>query len=206
MTKLITKGFKRYKKNKIQRSNTVKSKPNYVGLLMGFLKILVPSVVLMFILRGFIFIPVRVDGKSMQNNLHQGDMIVMEKFSSIKRFDVIVFQAENGAILIKRVIGLPGDRIRYENDQLYVNGQPVEEPFLNKNLKKDHEQVPYTTNFDTKELLNEEKLPSNAYFVLGDNRRMSKDSRSFGAVKSNAIMGKAQAVYYPFKHVKIIPR
>jgi signal peptidase I len=184
----------------------VKSKRNYVGIIMFFLKILVPSVVIMFVLRGFILIPVRVDGNSMQKNLQQGDMIVMEKFSSIKRFDVIVFQADNGAVLIKRVIGLPGDSIRYENDQLYVNDQPVAEPFLDKNLKKDHEKAPYTTNFDSKELLNETKLPGNSYFVLGDNRRMSKDSRSFGAVKSDAILGKAQAVYYPLQHVKLIPK
>lgn len=184
----------------------MKTKRDLVGYLMFFLKILVPSVVIVFILRGFLLIPVRVDGNSMEKTLNQGDMIVMEKFSAIHRFDVVVFQTDNGSVLIKRVIGLPGETVRYENDQLYINDKVVQEPFLEKNIKKDHESVPYTTNFDSKELLNQEKLPKDNYFVLGDNRRMSKDSRSFGAVKSSSILGKAQAVYYPIQHVKIIPR
>ena len=75
------------------------------------------------------------------------------------------------------MIGLPGEAVRYENDQLYVNNQPIAEPYLTK-TEKDHETMPYTTNFDSKELLMQEKLPKDSYFVLGDNRRMSKDSRS----------------------------
>jgi len=71
---------------------------------MYFLKILVPAIVAVFILRGFFLIPVRVDGHSMQKTLNQGDMIVMEKFSAIKRFDVVVFKTDTGSILIKRVI------------------------------------------------------------------------------------------------------
>ena len=98
----------------------MKKKRDYVGYLMYFLKILVPAIVAVFILRGFFLIPVRVDGHSMQKTLNQGDMIVMEKFSAIKRFDVVVFKTDTGSILIKRVIGLPGEAVRYENDQLYT--------------------------------------------------------------------------------------
>lgn len=184
----------------------MKKNKNYVGKFIFFLKLLIPSLVLFFILRGFIFIPVPVDGNSMEKTLSQGDMIVMEKFSSIKRFDVIVFQLPNGAIYIKRVIGMPGDAISYQADQLYVNGQPVAEEFLEKNKEKDHKKVPYTTNFDLKELTNKEVLAKDNYFVLGDNRRMSKDSRSFGPVESKYILGKAQFVYYPIQHMKFIPR
>ncbi|MHC5229427.1 signal peptidase I [Enterococcus sp. LJL99] len=184
----------------------MKKNKNYVGKFIFFLKLLIPSLVLFFILRGFIFIPVPVDGNSMEKTLSQGDMIVMEKFTSIKRFDVIVFQLPNGAIYIKRVIGMPGDTISYQADQLYVNGQPVAEDFLEKNKGNDHKKVPYTTNFDLKELTNEEVLDKDSYFVLGDNRRMSKDSRSFGPVESKYILGKAQFVYYPIQHMKFIPR
>ena len=163
----------------------MKKKRDYVGYLMYFLKILVPAIVAVFILRGFFLIPVRVDGHSMQKNLNQGDMIVMEKFSAIKRFDVVVFKTDTGSILIN---------------------QPIAEPYLTKNRKKDHETMPYTTNFDSKELLMQEKLPKDSYFVLGDNRRMSKDSRSFGAIHADQILGKAQFVYYPLTHMKIIPK
>ena len=74
-------------------------------------------------------------------------MVLIEKISPIKRFDVVVFQMPDGSTYIKRVIGLPGESIRYENDQLYVNDQPVDENFLVKNRKNDHENVSYTNDF-----------------------------------------------------------
>ena len=77
------------------------------------------------VIRGFLLIPVPVTGNSMDQTLSQGDMILMEKFSKVKRFDVIVFQQADGTIYIKRVIGLPGDDIRYEKDQLYINGEKI---------------------------------------------------------------------------------
>lgn len=127
---------KKFKKTRKKGGTKLKKKRDYVGYLMYFLKILVPAIVAVFILRGFFLIPVRVDGHSMQKTLNQGDMIVMEKFSAIKRFDVVVFKTDTGSILIKRVIGLPGEAVRYENDQLYVNNQPIAEPYLTKNRKK----------------------------------------------------------------------
>lgn len=156
------------------------------------------------VIRGFLLIPVPVTGNSMDQTLTQGDMILMEKFSRVKRFDVIVFQQPDGTIYIKRVIGLPGDEIRYEKDQLYINGEEVSEPYLTNNRSHDHQVSPYTTDFQLVELTGQKKLPKNEYFVLGDNRRISKDSRSFGTVESKDILGKAQAVYYPMTHIKII--
>ena len=105
---------------------------------------------------------------------------------------------------IKRVIGLPGESIRYENDQLYVNDQPVDENFLVKNRKNDHENVSYTNDFDLQSLLGVEKLGKDSYFVIGDNRRASKDSRSFGAISGDAILGNARFVYYPLTHMRFI--
>lgn len=184
----------------------MEKRKTYIGYIIFFIKLLIPSLVLLFILRGFILIPVPVDGNSMEKTLSQGDMIVMEKVSTIKRFDVIVFKLPNESIYIKRVIGMPGEAIRYDNDQLYINEQAIEETFLEKNIKKDHETAPYTTNVNLSDLTTEEVLPKDSYFVMGDNRRMSKDSRSFGAVESKYILGKAQFVYYPIKHMKFIPR
>ena len=98
-------------------------------------------------LRGFLFIPVPVEGNSMENVLKQGDMVVMEKFSEIRRFDIVVFQLADGTIYIKRVIGLPGENVSYQNDQLKINGKVVKEPYLTKNLKSDHANASYTTDF-----------------------------------------------------------
>ncbi|WP_407856052.1 signal peptidase I [Enterococcus hailinensis] len=156
------------------------------------------------IIRGFLLIPVPVTGNSMDQTLAQGDMVLIEKFSKIKRFDVIVFQQPDGTIYIKRVIALPGDEVRYEHDQLYVNNKKIAEPFLTNNRQQDHQVSPYTTDFKLEDLTGKTKLPTDEYFVLGDNRRISKDSRSFGTVDSADILGKARAVYYPLSHIKWI--
>ncbi|WP_430733282.1 signal peptidase I [Candidatus Enterococcus courvalinii] len=167
-------------------------------------KYLLISIFLAFILRGFLFIPVPVEGNSMENTLSQGNMTVMEKFTEIKRFDVVVFQLADGTIYIKRVIGLPGETISYQNDTLQVNGKKIKEPFLNKNIQSDHETAPYTTDFTLQGLTGEAKLAEDNYFVMGDNRRISKDSRSFGTISREDILGKARMVYYPLSEIKWI--
>ncbi|MBV7390029.1 MULTISPECIES: signal peptidase I [Enterococcus] len=166
------------------------------------LKYLIIALFFGVIIRGFILIPVPVTGNSMSPTLKQSDMVIMEKFTSVKRFDVVVFEQADQTTYIKRVIGLPGDQITYQDDILYVNNQAVSEPYLQK--KNASKQMPYTTNFTLRELIGEDRLPEDQYFVLGDNRRISKDSRSFGTVKADEIIGKARFVYYPFSDMKII--
>ncbi|MEG0293952.1 MAG: signal peptidase I [Enterococcus sp.] len=156
------------------------------------------------VIRGFLFIPVPVEGNSMQNTLTQGDFVLMEKFTDIERFDVIVFQMADGTTYIKRVIGMPGDTVSYRGDQLFINDQLIEEPFLSENLAHDEERIPYTNDFEFEELMGVKKLGKGSYFVLGDNRRMSKDSRSFGAISEENILGKARIVYYPFKRIHLV--
>ena len=140
----------------------------------------------------------------MENTLYQDDMIVMEKISEIHRFDVVVFQLASGTTYIKRVIGLPGDTLRYENDHLYVNDQEVPETFLSDEIKATKDEGHFTNDFSLMELLNKEKLGAEEYFVMGDNRRLSKDSRSFGPITTQEILGKARFVYYPFKHLGLV--
>ncbi|MGM0212605.1 signal peptidase I [Enterococcus sp. AZ109] len=156
------------------------------------------------IIRGFLLIPIPVTGNSMNQTLKQGDMVLMEKFTKVQRFDVIVFRQDDGTTYIKRVIGLPGETIRYDQDQLYINEERVPENFLTNNQDHDNENTPYTTSFNLRDLIDVDQLPQNEYFVLGDNRRISKDSRSFGTVNSREIMGKARFVYYPISDIKFI--
>ncbi|OJG81823.1 signal peptidase I [Enterococcus ratti] len=179
-------------------------KQRYLDRFWLIFKYVLCSIFIAFILRGFLFIPVPVEGNSMENVLKQGDMVVMEKFSKIKRFDVVVFQLADGTIYIKRIIGLPGETVSYEKDRLKIDGKVVEEPFLTKNRKLDHKSIPYTTDFTLEELTNQIRLPEDSYFVLGDNRRVSKDSRSFGMITEKDILGKARFVYYPFQEIKWI--
>lgn len=177
---------------------------NWLDLFWSIFKYAILAVLAALVIRGFFLIPVPVEGNSMENTLRQNDMIVMEKMTPVKRFDVVVFQLPSGTTYIKRVIGLPGDELRYENDQLYVNGEKVPEPFLSDERRATKDNGNYTSDFVLEELLNEKTLGENAYFVMGDNRRVSKDSRSFGAITGDEILGKARLVYYPFKHLKII--
>lgn len=176
----------------------------YQDIFWGYFKMILLACLIVFILRGFIFIPLTVEGNSMEKTLMQGDHIIVEKISTVKRFDIIVFQLPNGATYIKRVIGMPGDQIEYKEDQLYVNNKKVSESFLKKNNQKEPKGIHYTIDFDGSDIMGTKTIPKDSYFVLGDNRRVSKDSRSFGVVKSDMIYGKARMVYYPFSHLKLL--
>lgn len=167
-----------------------------------FVKQVILAIVLVVFLRGFLLIPIQVNGNSMKNLLHQGDSLVMDKFSKIKRFDVVVFTSSDGSTLVKRVIGLPGEKIEVKQDELWINGKKVAEPFLEAEKKKDQSEIPFTANFSLTDLTGKETLGPDMYFVMGDNRRMSKDSRAFGPISKEEIIGKARFVFYPLQHVK----
>ncbi|SJZ44977.1 signal peptidase I [Pilibacter termitis] len=167
-----------------------------------YLKIAIVAAGLVVFIRGFLFVPVTIDGNSMENTLMTGDEMVMEKFSKIRRFDIVVIERPNNEILVKRVIGLPHDSLKVVNNQLYINDKRQEEPFLKKNLKNYHSLTPFTNDFELKGLIGKEKLGKDEYFVMGDNRVESRDSRTFGVVKEREILGKGLFVYYPFDELK----
>lgn len=167
------------------------------------IKYLIIAATIAMLVRGFLLIPVPVVGNSMEGTLSQNDMVVMERISQVERFDVVVFRLASGTTYIKRVVGMPGDSLRYQDDQLYINDQPVAEPFL-ADEKKTQSENSFTNDFTLEDLTGEVQLASDSYFVMGDNRRNSKDSRSFGAISAADIIGKARFVYYPMKHWHII--
>lgn len=121
----------------------------------------------------------KVEGDSMRPNLDNNDIIVYNKnVTNIERFDIIIIKVNND-LLIKRVVGLPGEKIKYLDNSLYVNNEMVEETFLSS-VTKDFELNNITTN-DT--------IPKNNYLVLGDNRLYSTDSRTFGLIEESNIVG-----------------
>lgn len=149
--------------------------------------IIVISVIL---LRTFIVTPVIVDGDSMNNTLKDGQLLLLKKYDkSFNRFDIVVFEYEDSR-LVKRIIGLPGDHVRYEDGLLYINDEIVEDSFAS-----------ITKNFDLK-YLGYEQVPEGYYFVMGDNRNYSVDSRRIGLIKQEDINGTTSFSIWPFGKIK----
>ena len=133
-------------------------------------------VVVIVVIRVFIATPVKVDGDSMYNTLNDNDIVLLSKLSSIDRFDIIVLKEnDNNATIIKRVIGMPGDKVKIRNNKIYINNKIIEDEYA----------YGETSNYD------EITLGDDEYFVMGDNRNISLDSRYFGLVQGTDIQGKA---------------
>lgn len=170
-------------------------------------KALLIAVVLAAFIRYFLFAPIVVDGLSMMPTLHDQDRMIVNKFSykisEPKRFDIIVFHAPENKDYIKRVIGLPGDRIEYKNDTLYVNGEAQDEPYLD-NFKTKVIDGPLTEPFTLEEVTGQETVPEGHLFVMGDNRRYSKDSRHIGTIPMEEVLGSTSMIYWPLNDIRIV--
>lgn len=130
-----------------------------------------------------LFSIVKVDGPSMSPKLKDGSFILTSKTESVERFDIVVLKERlvddgDSKHIVKRVIGMPGDVVTYVNGQLYINNEKYDEKYLKESNIKDFNQVSFTIN-----------VPKNHYFVLGDNRDVSKDSRQVGSFKKSAVIG-----------------
>ncbi|MHA6258689.1 signal peptidase I [Sporosarcina sp. CAU 1771] len=159
------------------------------------------------IIRVFLFTPIVVDGISMMPTLADGDRMVVNKIGYTigepKRFDIVVFHAEVQKDYIKRVIGLPGDEIEYIDDMLYVNGEPFPEPYLDQ-YKAEIPDAPLTEDFKLEDKIQSQTVPEGYVFVMGDNRRKSKDSRHIGAVSIDEIIGNSNLIFWPIKDFGIV--
>lgn len=136
----------------------------------------------------------QVIGPSMEGTLNAGDVTIVNKlvykFRTIKRNEIVSINQKD-KIMVKRVIGLPGEHIEYKDNKLYVNGSLV----LENNISVE------TKDFKLEDI-GYETIPKDMYFVLGDNRTNSSDSREFGLVKKDEIIGKIVMRLYPFSKIK----
>lgn len=169
-----------------------------------WIKALFIGIILAFIIRAFFFTPIVVDGASMEPTLQDQDRMIVTKIGEPQRFDIIVFHASENKDYIKRVIGLPGDRIEYKDDTLYINGKPYDEPYLDKH-KQEVIDSPLTSSFTLRETpVKSDVVPEGHLFVLGDNRRFSKDSRHIGAIPMEKVVGTTKVIYWPIEEIKIV--
>lgn len=147
-------------------------------------------IIIIIVIKKYVVSPIRVNQTSMYPTLHDKDIMLLNKisyhFKDIERFDIVVFEYED-EYLIKRVIGLPGENIEYKGNILYVNGKKVEEDFTKERI----------SDFQIEEL-GTSKVPKDSYFVVGDNRINSKDSRRIGFISKEQIVGKSHFTILPF--------
>lgn len=145
---------------------------------------------IIIIIRIFFYSPIRVNGSSMYPTLQDKEFMILNKIGlqkGINRFDIVVVES-NGKYIIKRVIGLPGESVMYSDNKLYINGKAIED-----NYSKSE-----TENFENV------ILKDNEYFVMGDNREVSKDSRVIGPVNIKNIKGKTNLVIFPFNKIGFV--
>lgn len=171
---------------------------------LSWFKIVIVALIFALVVRKFLFSPIIVDGPSMQPTLYSKDQMIVNKFQYYfkepERFDIVVFHASEQKDFIKRVIGLPGEHVMVKDDVLYINGEPVEQPFLDS-VNKSNSFFSVTTGDFTLEKLtgNHETIPEGHIFVLGDNRHNSTDSRhsDVGLVPLDEVVGKTNIIYWP---------
>lgn len=169
-----------------------------------WIKSIMSALVIVFIIRAFFFTPIVVDGDSMNPTLQDKERMVVTKIGEPERFDIVVFHAPDGRDYIKRVIGLPGEKVEYKDDVLYINGKIYKEPYLEKYKNRLNGEA-LTGSFTLKDTaVGSDTVPKDTLFVMGDNRWVSKDSRRIGAIPLEKVIGTTNVVFYPIKEIKIV--
>jgi signal peptidase I len=165
--------------------------------LRTWMRDLLLCILISFFIIVFVYQPVKVEGGSMEPGLEDQERIVINKLvyrlESIERGDIVVFRypRDPRKSFIKRVIAIPGDRVRISYGHVFVNDQPVPEPYVPSD---------YLDARSYAEMV----VPRDSYFVLGDHRSMSNDSREFGTVQRSYIYGKAVFGYWPMERLGML--
>lgn len=173
------------------------SSPKSTGGIFLWIRDLVVSAAISVLIITFLYQPVRVEGTSMLPRLEDHDRLFINKFvyhiESIQRGDVVVFHypRDPEKSYIKRVIALPGDRLRIDRGQVWLNGDPLDEGYVPRR---------YRDNRSMAEMI----VPDDTYFMMGDHRSISSDSREFGPVERDLVYGKAVFVYWPAKDAGVV--
>ena len=206
--------------NQVKGKKGKKKEKRTVGQeILSWILTIAVAVVAALVIRSLIFEPVRVDGASMDDTLANGEIMFVSKFDysstwlslpwqsdedkekaprftiggDPQRFDVVIcrYPGRGDTNFVKRVVGLPGDTVELRDGYLYVNGEKYDEPYINDEYRSGSLNTfgPVT-------------VPEGHYFVMGDHRNNSNDSRSQGSLPRNMIIGHARTVLYPFSDIR----
>jgi signal peptidase I len=156
--------------------------------------------------------PVEVQGRSMYPTLHNGDEVLQwSLFYQPSLFDVVIIEYSEAVYHVKRIVGMPGQHVKFQGDQLYIDGLPTLEPYLEataeavavSNMPWQLGEEKFTADFALEEICGWpcRGLPEGDFLVLGDNRPVSQDSRQYGLVSSEQIRGRVNWVRWPLNRI-----
>lgn len=171
-----------------------------------WIKALLIAGILVIVIRWLIFAPFIVDGPSMEPNFYSKERLIVNKLiyyiRKPERGEVVVFHATEDKDYIKRVIALPGEKVKVEGDKVFINGQELEQTFLKEAIDNAHKNGQNYNNRNFPEAI----VPEGAIFVMGDNRPNSLDSRSseVGFVKYEKVIGRADLIFWPLGKISLV--
>lgn len=169
--------------------------------IVEYVVLAVVAVAVALLIQAFLVKPYRIPSASMEDTLLIGDRVLVDRiswrFSQPERGDIVVFHSPvEQPVLIKRIIGMPGDEISLSGGSVYINGRRLEEPDVRRLDGRQEPSEPFSNGLPWS-LQEPYKVPAGSYFVMGDNRTDSGDSREFGPIKRQQFVGRAFAKYWP---------
>ena len=180
--------------------NNAKTNFNIIEFFKDWILPIIVAIILAQFIKKFIFQPTKVEGLSMYPTLDEGDRLISTSipyyFNKPKQGDIIIFKSpyNDQEAYIKRVIGVEGDNIRIEDGSFYINGKKLEEPYLDKSVN----------TYPSYNGINTWKVGDKEFFAVGDNRDNSSDSRDFGPVSKDEIIGKANFRFWPIDKIGVV--
>ncbi|MEG0256529.1 MAG: signal peptidase I [Vagococcus sp.] len=195
--KVNTSKNKKREKRKVVKKNTKKVLAFKIGAAVLISLLLYTAIFMLFFTVG------KMDGYSMLTSLGNDDIVAVSRGKTMNRFDLVYMKTPNGkGNSVRRIIGMPGDSLYYKGDELYINGEGKEEKYLVAK-KKSLDSMILTDDFTLEDVTGSQTVPKGSYFVLGDNRKSSTDSRYYGFVSEKEIIGKVNARIFPISKFKI---
>ena len=169
--------------------------------IVEYVVLAVVAVAVALLIQAFLVKPYRIPSASMENTLLIGDRVLVDRvswrFSQPERGDIVVFHPPfGGSVLIKRIVGLPNDEVSLSGGYVYINGRRLDEPYVRRIDGRQEPSEPFSNGLPWS-LQEPYKVPAGSYFVMGDNRTDSGDSRDFGPIKREQFVGRAFARYWP---------